>query len=338
MALNETLRFFELTPDLCRHIFDFAPVAMVAADQRGKIALFNSRAEQLFGYGREEVIGQAVEVLIPERVRRGHVKLRENFVAHPEARPMGAGRDLYGRNKDGTEFPIEVGLNPIATRDGLWIFASIVDITERKLAEEALRESEERFRSAFRDAGVGILMVSLDAHFLAVNAAFCEFLGYSEQELIGRSIEEVTYPEDTPLSMKMVQRAQASRASIPRFEKRYIHKNGEIRWAELTAALVRSVDGEPKYFVTYVLDITERKRSEEAFRASEIAKGAILESLKSPLAVIRPSGEIAAVNTAWEQFGIEKGANKAIGASVGANYLTVCKQSGTAGCSEAEQA
>src|SRR5262249_234323 len=151
----------------------------------------------------------------------------------------------------------------------------------------ALRESEERFRSAFRDAGVGILMVSLDAHFLAVNAAFCEFLGYSEQELIGRSIEEVTYPEDTPLSMKMGHRAQASRASIPRFEKRYIHKNGEIRWAELTAALVRSVDGEPKYFVTYVLDITERKRSEEAFRASEIAKGAILESLKSPLAVIR---------------------------------------------------
>jgi diguanylate cyclase (GGDEF)-like protein/PAS domain S-box-containing protein len=116
-----------------------APNAMVLADQRGKIALVNSHAVKMFGYSREELVGQSVEVLIPERFRRGHPEHRAEFSSSPRARPMGAGRDLYAVRKDGSEFPVEIGLNPIDTEDGLLVMSAIVDITERKRADEQIR-------------------------------------------------------------------------------------------------------------------------------------------------------------------------------------------------------
>jgi PAS domain S-box-containing protein len=117
-------------------LIEAAPNPMVVMGPHGAIARVNRQAEQLFGYAREELLGQSVEVLIPERFRRGHVGLRETFLAAPAARPMGAGRDLYGRRKDGSEVPIEIGLNPIDTPDGRLVLASIIDITERKRTEE----------------------------------------------------------------------------------------------------------------------------------------------------------------------------------------------------------
>ena len=117
-----------------------APNAMVMVDQRGKIALVNSQAVKMFGYNREELTGQSVEVLIPERFRRGHPEHRIEFSSSPQARPMGAGRDLYAVRKDGSEFPVEIGLNPIETEDGLVVMSAIVDITERKRAEEQIRQ------------------------------------------------------------------------------------------------------------------------------------------------------------------------------------------------------
>ena len=204
--------------------------------------------------------------------------------------------------------------------------------------EEALRDSEEKFRSVFRDACVGMVIVSLEGRFLAVNAAFCDFLGYSEQELLGKDFQAVTYPEDLPKSMEKLNHALAGRGNFPRLEKRYLRKDGIIRWAEVSASLVRSARGEPQNFVTYVLDITDRKQTEAAFRASEIAKGAILESLKSPLAVVRPTGEIAMVNTAWDQFGRDNGAGGEQKTGIGANYLAECKRASAAGSLAAEKA
>ena len=116
-----------------------APNAMVMVDRRGMIALVNSQAVKMFGYNREELTGQSVEVLIPERFRRGHPEYRLEFSSSPQARPMGAGRDLYAMRKDGTEFPVEIGLNPIETEDGLLVMSAIVDITERQRAQEQIR-------------------------------------------------------------------------------------------------------------------------------------------------------------------------------------------------------
>jgi diguanylate cyclase (GGDEF)-like protein/PAS domain S-box-containing protein len=120
-------------------VVESAPSAIVAVDQQGKIVLVNSQVEKIFGYQAKELIGQSVELLVPERFRRGHPDFRTRFSAKPQTRPMGAGRDLYAVRKDGTEFPVEIGLNPIETEQGMLVLSAIVDITERKRAEEEIQ-------------------------------------------------------------------------------------------------------------------------------------------------------------------------------------------------------
>jgi len=128
-----------------RLVVEAAPNAMVMIHQDGRIALINAQTEQAFGYTREELLGQPVEVLLPERFRDAHPGHRSGFFARPDAigasvRSMGLGRDLYGRRKDGSEFPIEVGLNPIRTEQGLMVLSAIIDISERKRLETNVRE------------------------------------------------------------------------------------------------------------------------------------------------------------------------------------------------------
>ncbi len=125
-----------------------SPGAIILVNQTGKITLVNAQAETLFGYTREELLSQTVEMLVPQQVTGPHVHDRDAFFAAPTARPMGAGRDLYGRRKDGRQVPVEIGLNPIQTNEGRFVLASIIDITERKQAEAEIhkmnRELEQR--------------------------------------------------------------------------------------------------------------------------------------------------------------------------------------------------
>jgi PAS domain S-box-containing protein len=111
------------------------PSGMVMVDRMGKIILVNTETERLFGYQRDELMGRPIDILVPERVRSHHSRHRDDFVRAPEARRMGAGRDLYGRRRDGTEFPVEVALNPIHTGEGLLVLSVIADISERKRVE-----------------------------------------------------------------------------------------------------------------------------------------------------------------------------------------------------------
>ena len=122
--------------NLFNRVVEAAPNAMILVDERGRITLVNTQAERLFGYTRSELLGLSIETIVPERFRRGHSGLRESFNEAPVARPMGAGRDLYGRRKDGSEVPIEIALNPMKTDDAHLVLAAIVDITERKRGEE----------------------------------------------------------------------------------------------------------------------------------------------------------------------------------------------------------
>lgn len=127
-----------------RLIVESAPNAIVMANHEGVIVLVNSQTERLFGYGRDELTGQSVELLVPEGVRGKHPSYRAGFFADPQARPMGAGRELHGLHKDGHEIPIEIGLNPLSTEEGTFVIASIIDITERKQAEETIaRQAQE---------------------------------------------------------------------------------------------------------------------------------------------------------------------------------------------------
>jgi PAS domain S-box-containing protein len=138
------------------------------------------------------------------------------------------------------------------------------DITERKRAEDELRASEEKFRSVFRDAGVGMVIVSPAGRFLAANEAFCDCLGYTEHELLQKTVQSITVPEDWPRFSEKLRAALERRESFQRVEKRCLHKSGRIVTTESSASLIRGSSGEPRYFVGEVLDITERKLAEEA--------------------------------------------------------------------------
>jgi PAS domain S-box-containing protein len=138
-----------------RGLLESAPDAMVIVDQDGTITLVNARTETAFGYPRDELVGQPVEMLVPPRLREQHVRHRADFLADPRARLMGTGLELLGRRKDDTEFPVEVSLSPHRTADGLLILSAIRDITERKAAEAALvheREERERAEETLRQA------------------------------------------------------------------------------------------------------------------------------------------------------------------------------------------
>lgn len=122
-------------------VIEAAPNAMIMVNQRGQITLVNRQTETLFGYSRNELSGQLIELLIPERYRAHHPNHRNAFFSRPSTRSMGAGRDLFGQRKDGSEVPIEIGLNPIETAEGIFTLAAIIDITERKKSEENLKKS-----------------------------------------------------------------------------------------------------------------------------------------------------------------------------------------------------
>jgi PAS domain S-box-containing protein len=131
------------TERVFRLVVEASPSGVVLVDRRGTIVLVNREIERLFGYRREELVGESIELLVPSRFRASHPAVRQEFFSNPQARPMGAGRDLFGVHKDGTEIPVEIGLSPIETDEGVLVLASVIDIGPRKQAEVELRRSNE---------------------------------------------------------------------------------------------------------------------------------------------------------------------------------------------------
>jgi PAS domain S-box-containing protein len=135
-----------------RSFVESAPDAVVFADARGRVQLVNAQTERLFGYRREELIGRPLERLMPKRFRREHAEQRQKYLAAPRAWPMGKRLDLFGRRRNGDEFPVEISLGPLSTSSGQWLCAVIRDATSRKQMEEALMESKRHYIDLFRQA------------------------------------------------------------------------------------------------------------------------------------------------------------------------------------------
>lgn len=163
-------------------VVESAPSGMVMINRDGTIRLVNRETERLFGYSREELLGQPIELLVPERFRRGHPAFRSGFFADPHTRAMGSGRELFGLRRDGMEIPVEIGLNPITTDEGLFVLASVVDITARKRAEA-------RFKAVVESAPSGMVMINRAGTIELVNRETERLFGYRREELIGQPIE-----------------------------------------------------------------------------------------------------------------------------------------------------
>jgi len=134
-----------------RAAVEVAPTAILIADHQGRIVLVNRETERQFGYARDELLGESIEVLVPERFRREHAVQRADFHASPTARPMGTGRDLWGRRRDGSEFPAEIGLTPLETDDGTFVVIAIVDITVRKELEATQRKLNDELEQCVEE-------------------------------------------------------------------------------------------------------------------------------------------------------------------------------------------
>jgi PAS domain S-box-containing protein len=160
-----------------RAAVESSPSGLLMIDAEGNIVLVNREIERLFGYRREELLGKPVELLVPDRFRDQHPGFRKSFCAAPSVRAMGAGRDLYGRHKDGSEVPVEIGLNPIVTEEGLFILSSIVDISARKGAEQDRRLLEEQLRQSQKMEAVGTLAGGIAHDF---NNLLGAIVGYAE--------------------------------------------------------------------------------------------------------------------------------------------------------------
>lgn len=387
-ALEEQILQSKRAEDRFRALLESVPDAVVIVDGEGKIVFVNAQTEKLFGYSRAELLGDRIELLIPEPYRASRV-------GDPDLPDTGADLEIYARRKDGGEFPVEVMLSPIETEEGILIASDIRDITERvkivkSLAEErrllhilmdnipdfiyfkdtasrftrinlaharmlgvsspedvvgksdadfqypqlakffleeekkvitsgepvvnreefnpksdgtprwysatkvpikdsdgrvtgivgvtrditkhkqieaALRNSEEQFRSTFTYAAIGMALVGLNGKWLQVNNAVCEIVGYTEQELLAKTFQDITHPDDLDSDLQYVGQLLAGEIQSYQMEKRYVHKQGHEVWVFLSVSLVRDSEGNPLHFVSQIQNITDRKQAEAALKA-----------------------------------------------------------------------
>ena len=264
------------------HFVEAAPNGMLMVDRDGVISLVNAQTEKLFGYPRAELIGQRIEILVPERLRARHPGHRDGFFAKPTTRSMGAGRDLFGQRKDGSEFPIEIGLNPFTTAEGDFVLASIIDITERKKAES-------QTSAALHE--LGSLKTALDEHSIVaitdvqgkitfVNDKFCAISKYSRAELLGqdhRIINSGHHPKEFIRELWTT----IARGKAWKGELKNRAKDGSFYWVDTTIVPFLNAEGKPVQYVAIRTDITARKATDEALakKHQELEAAALIDRI-----------------------------------------------------------
>jgi PAS domain S-box-containing protein len=279
-----------------RAVVESTPNGIIMIGSDGKIELVNSQTEKLFGYSRDELFGQPIEMLVPEHFRSVHVKHREAFFAAPEIRGMGKGRDLFGRHKDGSEFPVEIGLKPVQCQNGPFVLAAITDITERKRAEaeilklnneleqrvnertaelvEAYRglaekhrdneRSEKRLAGIIRSATDSILTLDDEHRITLFNAAAEKTFLRTAAEAIGQPIHLFMRNPVGEAKVNFAQSLDEGHLCAEWFEMQGVRPDGTAFPIEVSFSSAE-ITGETVYIVI-IHDITERKQAEERLR------------------------------------------------------------------------
>jgi PAS domain S-box-containing protein len=284
-----------------RTILDTAFEAIVTITPDGIVRWFNHGAERIFGYRAEEVIGQPVTLLMPERYRELCVAGLHRYLRTGEARVVGGTTELVGLRKDGSEFPIEMSLGE-THENGERLFTGVIrDVTERKRAESALRESEQRFRGSFESAATGMALVGTDGRFLRVNKSLCEIFGYPERELLGKIFQEITYPDDLEVDLEHLRRLVAGEVRTYQTEKRYLHKDGHVVWALLSVSVVHDEEDEPLYFISQIQDVTEHKKVEKVIKESEERFRSLVQNSSDIITILGADGTVHYVSPAVQR-------------------------------------
>ena len=284
-------------------LFEYSPDGMMACDSQGAIVRVNAQLEKMFGYDRRELVGQPVEILLPERLRARHVLHREDYRQQARIRPMGAGLELWGKRRDGTEFPVDIMLSPLEGAADWQVLAVVRDITKRKQAEEALRENNERFRQIAGNIREILFIRDLRAdRFLYVNQAYEKVLGRSCASLYENpsSWLESMHPEDRArLAEKL---ASYYRDGNFEAEYRVLRPDGSTRWLWARTFPIYDSSGAVVRAVGIAEDITKRREIEQALRENEQQLKGILENSTAVIYLKDAEGRYLRANPRFESF------------------------------------
>ncbi|MEG4031282.1 MULTISPECIES: PAS domain S-box protein [unclassified Microcoleus] len=292
--LNETLEILvaERTDALQKSqarfagILEIANDAIISVDRTQRITLFNQGAEKMFGYKIKDILGKPLNLLLPEQFRDAHPQHIKQFAqSSTRARRMGERGEILGRRQDGTQFSAEASISKLEMGDETVFTVIMRDISDRKQIEMALRNSEEQFRHAFEDASIGMAIVSLDGHWVKVNPALCQILGYSSEELLALTFQDITHPDDLDADLSYANQLLAGTISTYQLEKRYFHKQGHIIWILLDGSLVQDGQGNSLHFIAQIQDITARKEAQKTLELQSV----IMNNMAGGVCLIKAS-------------------------------------------------